>query len=176
MKILSRALVVALLAFGTSAASAQAWTPDDPSNRGVITVSAESLRTILKTMGATEVAAAKGLDDKILAEFPNGSRVILALQPCAKTSDCRKLVLASVIELPALEPEASKDLLLTYLGRFPFVNLSLSKDRSSALMMRSVVSDYGIPRGNLYMELVSFAHHVSQFGTATRKAASAGAR
>ena len=104
----------------------------------------------MKTIGAMEVAAAKNYGEKILAQFPNGNRVILDMQPCTPAAkSCRRLVLASVFELPKLEKEALKSFFLAYLERYPFVNLSLTKDNSKVMMMRSVVSDFGTPRGNL---------------------------
>ena len=161
-----------LLASIHSSCLAQSWWPADPANREVVTVNATTLRAALNTIGAVEVAGAKNYGEKILAQFPNGSRVILDMQPCVTgAAACRRLVLASVFELPQSEKKLTPDLLLAYLARYPFVNLSLSEDSSRAIMMRSVMSDFGIPKGNLYMELVAFAHHVQQFRAQIQTAA-----
>jgi hypothetical protein len=172
MKIIHRIAAGLLLASIHGLCLAQSWSPTDPANRELVAVNAETLRAALKTLGAVEVAGAGSLSEKILAQFPNGSRVILDMQPCTPAAaSCRRLVLASLFELPQSKKKSSESILLEYLARYPFVNLSLSKDASKVLMMRSVMSDFGTPRGNLYMELVAFAHHVQQFRAEIQKAA-----
>ena len=147
-----------------AAAPAVEWRPEDPANREVVEVTGPSLRGALAAIGAAEVPAAKPRPDMILAQFPDGSRMILNLKPCGGDGPaCQKLLLVSVFEVPpGLGPEPLKEARLSYLARSSFVSLSLPEGRAP-MMMRSVVSDFGIQRGNLYMELVSFAKHVQQF-------------
>ena len=169
MRILLSLLLLSLAA----QVNAQSSEPDDPSNRELVQISAETVRAALQVLGAGEVPQAKPRADMMLAQFPNGSRFILRVSACTTPgSSCRTLSLVSFFELPpGLEREKVEDVLFDYAADHPFVNLSMAPDGHMPKMSRDVVGHFGVPRGNLYVELVSFSKNVEQFRDALKAAA-----
>jgi hypothetical protein len=166
-----RRIVVPLLLLTAVPAAAGEWKEDDPANRQVIDVEPETLRGVLAMTGAKETAAPDMQPGTIAATFPNGSHVLISLERCDSAGrKCGGLMLWSFFEPPPGWDRARiKEALLAHSASYHFGTLSLVDDKERTMMMlRSVNADFGMLRGQLFLELVDFAMSVEQFEQALK--------
>lgn len=160
-----RRLLVPLLLLAAAPASAAEWKPDDPANRTVIDLEAETLRAVLAQTGAKEKPPAEARPGMSMATFPNGMTAILSLEHCdGAGKKCGRLLLVSFLEPPPGWDEARlNEALLNHSSGYHFLTLGfVAGPKSPVILARSIIAEFGMPRGQLYRELTDFAMSVRQ--------------
>lgn len=160
-----RRFFLPLLLLAAAPASAAEWKPDDPANRKVVDVGLETLRAVLAQAGAKETPGAGPEPGTIMAKFPNGITIILSLDHCdGAGKKCGRLGLISFLEPPPGWDEAKlKEALLNHSSGYHFVTLGfVAGPKSPIILARSINTAYGMPRGQLYLDLTDFAMSVEQ--------------
>lgn len=158
-------LVPFLLLMLAAPASAAEWKADDPSNRKVVDVGLETVRAVLAQAGAVEKPSPSPEPGTILARFPNGMTIILSLEHCEGAGKkCGRLLLMSFVEPGSGWDEGRlKDALLNHTSGYHFVTVGfVAGPKSPVITARSINSAYGMPRGQLYLDLTDFAMSVKQ--------------
>jgi hypothetical protein len=160
-----RRLMMSLLLFAAAPASGAEWKEDDPANRTVIDLGLEAVRAVLAQTGAKEKPAVGSEPGLLMAAFPNGINVLLSLEHCdGAGKKCGRLLLLSFLEPPPGWDEARlNQALLNHSSGYQFATLGfVAGPKSPVVTARSIIAEYGMPKGQLYRELTDFAMSVRQ--------------
>lgn len=160
-----RRFLMPLLLLAAAPASAAEWKADDPANRKVVDVGLETVRDVLAQAGAKDTPMAGAEPGTILAKFPNGITVLLSLEHCEGAGKkCGRLLLISFLEPPPGWDEAKlKAALLKHSSGYHFATIGfVAGAKLPVITARSINAAYGMPRGQLYLDLTDFAMSVKQ--------------
>lgn len=158
-------LLIPLLLLAAEPVSAAGWKADDPSNRTLIDLEPETLRPVLAQTGATERPVASAEPGMLKAVFPNGITAMLSLERCdAAGKKCGRLLLVSFLDPPRGWDEAKLNAaLLNHSSGYHFLTLGfVDGPKSPVILARSIIAEYGMPKGQLHLELADFAMSVEQ--------------
>lgn len=160
-----RRLLIPLLLLAAEPASAAEWKAEDPANRTPVDLGPETLRAALAQTGAKERPVANAEPGVLKAVFPNGITAILSLERCDGAGrKCGRLLLLSFLEPPpGWEQAKLNEALLNHSSGYHFLTLGFVAGRKSPVILaRSIIAEYGMPKGQLYLELADFAMSVEQ--------------
>ena len=169
-------LLMPVLLLAAEPASAAEWNADDPANRTVIDLAPETLRAVLAQTGAKEKPVARPEPGMLMAAFPNGITILLSLERCdGAGKKCGRLLLLSFLDPPPGWDEAKLNAaLLNHSSGYHFVTLGfVAGPKSPVITARSIIAEYGMPKGQLYRELTDFAMSVKQVQQALKATAAA---
>ncbi|HEX8381503.1 MAG TPA: hypothetical protein VF619_13260 [Allosphingosinicella sp.] len=171
-----RCFPMLLLLLASPSAHAAEWKAEDPTNRTVIELGAETLGAVLAKTGAKPGTEMPGEPGTSMATFPNGRKVVLSLNHCDDAlKKCGGLMLMSFLNPPPGWNEARLNAaMVNHLSSHHFATIGfVDGPRSPMIMVRSIIAEFGMPQGQLYRELTDFALSVQTFDEVLKAPAAA---